>query len=161
MYGIYQTVVADNNYKSNHKTMNKVQIGIGMLIIGVLVGVGGMSVFAKSTPQSTQQAAVITNTQSMTMSDTMSSMNAALQGKTGDAFDKAFLSEMIVHHQGAVAMAQLALQNANHTEIKQLAAQIILAQDKEISEMQGWQKSWYGIATSTSNNSMPGMQMGQ
>lgn len=79
----------------------------------------------------------------MSMGDTMNSMNAALKGKTGDAFDQVFLSEMIVHHQGAVEMAQLALTNAKHQEIKDLANGIISAQNKEISEMKAWQKSWY------------------
>lgn len=77
------------------------------------------------------------------MSSMMADMNLALQGKTGDAFDKEFLSEMIVHHQGAVQMAQLALANAKHQEIKNLANDIIAAQNKEIAEMEMWQKSWY------------------
>jgi uncharacterized protein (DUF305 family) len=79
----------------------------------------------------------------MSMSDMMTSMNAALQGKTGDAFDKEFLSEMIVHHEGAVAMAELALKNAKHQEIKDLSSGIIAAQNKEIGEMKAWGKSWY------------------
>lgn len=80
---------------------------------------------------------------SMTMTDTMASMNADLQGKTGDNFDRAFLAGMIVHHQGAVQMAQMALVSAKHQEIKDLAAGIISAQNKEISEMQVWERAWY------------------
>ena len=80
-----------------------------------------------------------------TMSDSMSGMMAGLNGKTGDEFDKAFLSEMIVHHQGAVLMAQSALKNAKHQEIKDMANAIISAQTSEINQMKGWQKSWYGI----------------
>ena len=79
----------------------------------------------------------------MSMSDMMSSMNAELKGKTGDAFDQAFLAEMIVHHEGAVEMANLALTNAKNQEIKPLAKAIISAQNSEISQMKGWQKSWY------------------
>jgi uncharacterized protein (DUF305 family) len=79
----------------------------------------------------------------MTMTDMMASMNAELKGKTGDAFDQAFLSEMIVHHQGAVEMAQLALTNAKHTEIKNLAVAIVSAQNKEIADMKSWLSSWY------------------
>lgn len=82
-------------------------------------------------------------TESMSMADMMQSMNAELQGKTGDAFDQAFLSEMIIHHQGAVEMAQLALTNAKHQEIKDLAKAIIAAQNKEIADMKGWMKAWY------------------
>lgn len=82
-------------------------------------------------------------TESMSMADMMHSMNAELQGKTGDTFDQAFLSEMIIHHEGAVEMAQLALTNAKHQEIKDLAKAIIAAQNKEIADMKGWMKAWY------------------
>ncbi len=78
------------------------------------------------------------------MQGMMDSMNAGLVGKNGDDFDKAFLGEMIVHHQGAVQMAQLALTNAKHQEIKDLAGAIITAQNKEIADMLSWSKSWYG-----------------
>ena len=79
------------------------------------------------------------------MSGMMDDMMDGLNGKTGDAFDKAFLEEMIVHHQGAVLMAQSALKNAKHQEIKDLSSGIISAQNKEIADMKGWLGSWYGI----------------
>ena len=71
-------------------------------------------------------------------------MTMGLSGLQGDAFDKAFLAEMIVHHQGAVEMAELALKNAQHQEIKDLAQKIIDAQNAEIAQMKNWQTSWYG-----------------
>lgn len=77
------------------------------------------------------------------MQDTMISMSASLQGKSGDEFDKAFLSQMIMHHEGAVIMANAALINAKHTEIKELAKNIIAAQTSEITQMKGWLTSWY------------------
>jgi uncharacterized protein (DUF305 family) len=66
-----------------------------------------------------------------------------LNNKTGDVFDKAFLSEMIAHHQGAIDMANAALKNAKHQEIKDLANAIISAQTKEINQMKEWQVTWY------------------
>lgn len=77
------------------------------------------------------------------MQGEMDAMMAALEGKTGDEFDKAFLSEMIMHHQGAVEMAEAALTNAKHAEIKTMANAIISAQTTEIQQMQDWQRSWY------------------
>jgi uncharacterized protein (DUF305 family) len=79
----------------------------------------------------------------MSMASMMDVMNAELKGKKGDEFDKSFLSEMIVHHQGAVEMAELAIVNAKHQEIKDLAAGIIKAQENEISQMKAWQIGWY------------------
>lgn len=83
------------------------------------------------------------NGHNMNMADMMASMNAELEGKSGDAFDEVFIREMIVHHQGAVAMAELALTNAEHEEIKDLANAIISAQNTEILQMQRWQAEWY------------------
>lgn len=73
---------------------------------------------------------------------TMSGMVNGLKGKTGDDFDKTFISEMIDHHQGAIDMAQLAKNYAKHDEIKNLANDIISAQTSEINMMRKWQTSW-------------------
>jgi uncharacterized protein (DUF305 family) len=74
----------------------------------------------------------------------MGDMMAGLAGKTGDDFDKAFLAEMIVHHEGAVDMAEAALLSAKHAEIQTMAKAIISAQTTEIEQMKKWQESWYG-----------------
>jgi len=49
---------------------------------------------------------------------------------------------MIMHHQGAIEMANLAKQQAKHEEIKNMANDIISAQSKEIDMMQSWQTNW-------------------
>lgn len=73
---------------------------------------------------------------------TMGGMVNELKGKTGDDFDKAFIEQMISHHQGAIDMAKLAQQYAKHDEMKNLADDIISAQAKEINQMHQWQSSW-------------------
>ncbi len=80
----------------------------------------------------------------MSMNSMMQSMNAGLIGKTGDAFDNAFLTEMIVHHQGAVEMAELVLKTSTRPELLTLARNIISAQNTEINQMKAWQNSWFG-----------------
>lgn len=75
---------------------------------------------------------------SMTMDD----MVNMLKGKTGDELDAAFLEGMIPHHQGAIDMANLVLQNAKHEEIRQMARDIISAQQREIDMMKQWQRDW-------------------
>ena len=69
-------------------------------------------------------------------------MTESLKDKQGDEFDKAFIAEMIVHHQGAVDMAQLAESNAKHEEIKKMSREIISAQEAEIEVMKRWQSEW-------------------
>lgn len=76
------------------------------------------------------------------MGMSMDDMSAMLEGKTGDAFDKAFIEGMIPHHQGAIGMARAAQQSAKHDEIKNMANEIILAQQREIDQMKQWQKDW-------------------
>lgn len=60
----------------------------------------------------------------------------------GEDYDRMFLSNMIAHHKGAVDMAKLALSNAKHQELKDMANAIISAQNKEITDMQSWQIQW-------------------
>lgn len=79
----------------------------------------------------------------MDMGSMMDGMMSGLAGKTGDAFDKEFLEEMIVHHQGAVEMAQAVLATSKRPELIQLANDIITAQTKEIGMMQAWEKAWF------------------
>lgn len=76
------------------------------------------------------------------MDMSMSGMQAELQNKTGDEFDENFVAMMIAHHQGAIDMAEHALKNAKHDEVKQLAQDIIKAQSQEIDMMQDWQTEW-------------------
>ena len=89
------------------------------------------------------------------MQGSMDNMMAGLEGKTGDEFDKAFLSEMIMHHEGAVQMAEAALQYAKHEEIKTMANVIISAQTTEIRQMQDWQVSWYGSQQAPTSGGTP------
>ena len=52
--------------------------------------------------------------------------------------DVDFRLKMIPHHQGAIDMANVALQYATDPATKAMAEAIIAAQEKEIAEMQAW-----------------------
>ena len=53
---------------------------------------------------------------------------------SGDV-DTDFAQMMITHHQGAIEMAKLASDRAEHEEIEDLAEAIISAQEREIEVM--------------------------
>ena len=113
----------------------------------LIVGVGGYTLGASRAPSATATPAMsdmVGMPGMSSMPDAMSQMTDALSGKTGDAFDRAFIDEMILHHQGAVAMARMALANASHPELKQMATAIIDAQTREIGQMQTWRQAWFG-----------------
>ncbi len=118
--------------------------GIAGLVIGVvLTGLVMANQTKEVTPAQSNTMTMQESMQSgsgmdMSMQDMMTSMN----GKTGEEFDKAFISGMIEHHTGAINMAKEAQMNAGREEIKTLAGEIITAQEKEIEMMRQWQKDW-------------------
>lgn len=56
---------------------------------------------------------------------------------TGHA-DRDFVTHMIPHHKGAVAMAKVELKYGKDAKLRALAKDIIAAQDKEIAFMNQW-----------------------
>jgi uncharacterized protein (DUF305 family) len=62
---------------------------------------------------------------------------AALRSSSGSALDVLFLQLMLRHHQGGVAMLQDAAQRASVPEVRNLAAQMLSAQQSESDYMTG------------------------
>lgn len=73
-----------------------------------------------------------------------------------NAADVSFAQAMIVHHQGAIDMAKLAVTRASSQQVKDLAARIEAAQTPEITEMTSWLNAW-GQSAGPTETSMPGM----
>ena len=73
------------------------------------------------------------------------SMMADLAKLPPARLEAVFMSMMIPHHESAVRMAQLVPDRAAHQELKDLAGQIIVSQSAEISQMNTWLSSWYGL----------------
>lgn len=66
---------------------------------------------------------------------------SALRGAR--AFDRAFLEQMIPHHQMGVMMASMGLRNGQHPELRQLQQAMVRVQSEEIRQMAQWYRSWY------------------
>lgn len=61
--------------------------------------------------------------------------------------DRRFIDLMVPHHQGAVHMARVALENAEHREIRRLARNIIRSQRAEIEELRDIKRQRYGTSS--------------
>ena len=59
-------------------------------------------------------------------------------------FDRAFIEQMIPHHQMGVMMASMAQTNSQHPELRQLQQAMVRVQSDEIQQMSQWYRSWYG-----------------
>ena len=60
---------------------------------------------------------------------------AALTAKTGAAFDQAFLTMMIEHHEGAIDMAKTQLAKGQNAEALALATAVQVTQQAEVKQM--------------------------
>jgi uncharacterized protein (DUF305 family) len=69
-----------------------------------------------------------------------------LLDENGDYSDERFIDAMVPHHQGAVEMAEVALENAEHEEIRTLSQEIIDAQNAEIEELRAIKQEEFGTS---------------
>lgn len=115
-------------------------------IIGLVIGALAMMAVSANAVNSQNTGMMrmmgISQGQGMGMGSSMNQMMGSMNDKSGYDFDKAFIDAMIVHHEGAIKMAQQAEHRAQHQEIKDLSKNIINAQTSEIEQMKQWKKAW-------------------
>ena len=74
---------------------------------------------------------------------------------TAASFDRQFIDMMVPHHEGAVAMGEIAQLRAEHGEIKQMAETILSSQTEEIDQMKRWRQAWFGSDQTPPMDRMP------
>jgi uncharacterized protein (DUF305 family) len=147
--------------------MTRTRTRLGALIAAatlsvVLAACGTTNTTASSAASAAASSTTAMPLGSMAMSPTAGSM-AMQAGADGPfkAADVTFAQQMLVHHQGAVAMADLAPTRAADAKVKALAAQIKAEQTPEIQKMKGWLAVWAPHSTmgdmSSSSGAMGGM----
>ncbi len=75
------------------------------------------------------------NAEQGNVDDGSGDMASEMLMENGEYSDERFVDAMAPHHQGAVEMADVALENAEHPEIRQLAGDIVSGQQAEIEQM--------------------------
>jgi uncharacterized protein (DUF305 family) len=91
---------------------------------------------------STPSATAASPTPSVAPSVSATSPSPSFSVSPGSEADITFAQLMIPHHEQAVEMADMALEQASTPEVRQLAQEIKGAQDPEIKLMRSWLKAW-------------------
>ena len=131
------------------KFMQRLSLRTGLLaftFLAIASLTGGILTSCSSPSQNQTQATSTTDAGGKLAQGHNSGMNHSMDMDLGPAdadYDLRFIDAMTPHHQGAVEMAKEAQQKSKRPEIKQLADNIITAQNKEISQMKQWRKAWY------------------
>ncbi|WP_054110951.1 DUF305 domain-containing protein [Brevundimonas sp. AAP58] len=66
-------------------------------------------------------------------------MHQRMGQASGATVDEAYITKMIEHHRGAIAMAEVALAQSQDPEIRRMAQAVVDAQTREIAEMRAWE----------------------
>ena len=98
-------------------------------------------------PQANNSPMMYDNNQTKMMQMSSEQMKTMMMDKdlgSADAeFDLRFIDAMIPHHEGAINMAEDALNKSKQAEIKKLAQNVITSQKAEIEQMNKWRQAWY------------------
>lgn len=141
----------ENSQSKWHLTRNARVIVLAAFVVGAVLGYGtsDRSYFHKKWEKNSDYGMMHGDykykgeTGGYGMHKAMQGMMMGLDGKTGDELDKAFLEQMIVHHEGAVEMAKTLKAGTKRPELQKMADDIINVQTKEIEMMKNWLKEWF------------------
>lgn len=93
---------------------------IYIALVGLVVIAGGVTTWQLTSNEKPD----VTNS---SQTSSMSTMQKQYENYKGATYDRMFLAGMTAHHNGAIDMANLALANAKHQEVKDLATAIVSA----------------------------------
>lgn len=73
---------------------------------------------------------------------------ASLERLSGAEFERAFMTQMIAHHEVALIMAAIELAHGRDASVRAAAREVIEAQTPEIARLHTWLQKWYGAVPS-------------
>lgn len=126
------------------KQKKRLIIGLGSLTAVALIATAVVAIGTQDNKESDDSIAGIN--QGSTQRNEQIAEESATYKKyvalKGEDYDEAFVSNMIVHHEGAVSMAEMAGPKTSRPEIQDLAFSIITSQSTEIASLRVWQEQW-------------------
>jgi uncharacterized protein (DUF305 family) len=115
-----------------------VKIFVLLAVAAVIAGISAQSVRAQEMKGMNMPAKPAATPADKAFAASMKTMMKGMNVKpTGDP-DKDFVLMMMPHHQGTIDMAKVELQYGTDKELRQLATDIVTAQEKEIARMKDW-----------------------
>ena len=129
-------------------------------ITATFAGLVLTATLAACADQSTTPPAATTSSTSSTSATATESASASASTDVAAEHndqDTTFAQMMIIHHEGAIEMSQLAVEQAETPEVVALAERIAEAQGPEIDEMTAWLSAW---GEDVSPDDHGGMDMG-
>lgn len=128
-----------------------------VLVAFLLGGIGGYALNISSNGHEERGMMTHTADTNETMTTQRMPDNSTMNNSNGNDMDhmmnmmvaseQEFLVGMIPHHQEAVDTAKEVIARGGTTpEIRQLAEDIVVAQEREITAMKQWYQDWYGVA---------------
>lgn len=120
-----------------------------LALIGLLMTLSMLVAACGAAPAPTASGPAAAETPDMAGMD-----HSTMPGMSDAPYDAAFIDGMIVHHEGAIAMARQALEQAERPEIQELAEAIVGAQEAEIAQLRAWRDAWYPGLTDTGGMDM-------
>ncbi|GHP01138.1 hypothetical protein KSF_111850 [Reticulibacter mediterranei] len=128
-----------------------------VLLLALLAACGSETSGTGAATQPTSHSGMDMGTSEATATTTSDPMTDSLKPLQGKEFEIKFMQDMIVHHQSAIAMAQLVPDHTKRPELLTLSKNITTAQTKEITEMTNWLSEWYQEKPVSDSMSVPGM----
>ncbi|WP_193312740.1 DUF305 domain-containing protein [Georgenia subflava] len=119
------------------KTTSRLAAGTGALVLALTLAACGGSQEPAETTTATSAA-----TQEPTPAEPTGSTGDGAVAQAHNDADTMFAQMMIVHHQGAIEMADLAVEKAENEDVRSLAEDISAAQGPEIEQMTSWLQAW-------------------
>ena len=112
---------------------------VGTLALGLAAGpTAGQN--AEQQHAAGQQAPGIMSMHGAAMQRAMQRMQQGMDMPSSGNQDVDFARMMIPHHQGAIDMAKAELADGKDPQLRQMAEEVIAAQEREIATLQAWLK---------------------
>ena len=119
--------------------MQKNKYTILVITTIIAIAVAGIAVYAVAKNNAINNR--LSNSQLMAEDDTTQGANKYATLK-GNAFDEAYIADMLAHHEGAINMSEMAGAGSDRKEILDLSQAIMQSQSQELVKMQAWQAEW-------------------